>query len=164
MSRRAFSLIEAAVSIVIVGLMLSAALNAAGASRSAQSTIADRLHGAALADMLMSEILSKSYEDPVVKSTLGREAGETAGPRSLFDDVDDYAGWTESPIKDENGVNAAGLSGWAFSVDVAWVHPDNFATRSLTETGVKIIVVTVQRRGVTAATLTAIKAKARELQ
>lgn len=146
--RRAFSLLEASISVVLVSVMLFAALDTVGASKSSQRLLEQRGRAYLLAQELMSEILRQAYADPedvglidlrlgsLVTVAIGVEAGEPRtcrmtpdawGPyRAGFDDVDDYHGWAASPpqTKDKDDPSAEDcptipeLAGWMRSVTV----------------------------------------------
>jgi MSHA pilin protein MshD len=154
-----FSLVEAALSTVIVGVMMVAALQAAAAARAHAQRGADRGRAALLARDLMAEILQQHYEDPAYpRGSFGRSAGESAtGNRSLFDDVDDYDGWTESPPRDRNGNVIGDAPDWRRSVTVRWVSRSDLSTVSASDTRLKRIEVTVSRSGLVLARLTALR-------
>ena len=158
----AFSLAETAISILLVGGLVVAALNTVGASVAGREFTRNRGRGDLLAHHLMSEILRQSYEEPVDTPTMGRESGESGGSRSSYDDVDDYDGWVSSPPEEKNGTALADLTGWERSVTVEFVDPNMLTTVSATETGVKRITVTVRHHGVDKASLTSIKTIASE--
>jgi MSHA pilin protein MshD len=156
---KGFTLIEAIMSILIVGVMYVAALQTLGASRVGQATIADQRRGYELAQQLLAEIVSQPYADPVTgATTFGPEAGEATGNRSQFDDVDDYNGWSEQPPKLKDGTAISNLSDWTRRVTVAWVDPSNLDTNRLNESGIKRITVTISRGLKPIATLNALKA------
>jgi MSHA pilin protein MshD len=158
--RAGMALVEAAVSMVIISIMLVASLNAVGASRLGQRWNADRLRATSLASDLMAEICDKSYSDPNDPPLFGPEAGELLAGRSAFDDVDDYNGLSESPPKDRAGTAIAGLTGWTRAAAVAYVSPTDATVTSLTDTGVKRITVTVSRAGTPMAKLVALRTAA----
>jgi len=108
-----------------------------------------------LAHDLMQEILQKSYQGPIPTAVLGPQPSETTNPptRSLFIDVDDYAGWTESPPANKSGVPYTGFTGWTRSVSVQWADPVSLASTAAAYTGLKLITVTVSFNGQTQATL-----------
>lgn len=156
--RTAFTMVEAVFSILLVSGLFLAALNTAGASSVAQSKLGDHGRGHMLALDLLGEILLQGYVEPTETPTFGAEASENTGTRLAFDDIDDYRNFSESPPKYKNGSAIAGFTGWSRSVFVEKVLATNLAQTSAAETGVRRIVVTVTRNGVTAATLTAARA------
>ena len=62
--RAGFTLVEAAISTVLVSGLLVAALNTVGATKLGQQNTAERGHGYLLAQELMSEIMRQDYADP----------------------------------------------------------------------------------------------------
>lgn len=136
-------------SMLIVSVMLVAALNTVGASRATARDTAERGRAALLAQDLMDEILEQQYEDPeFAPGSFGRNATEAStGDRSLFDDVDDYHGWSESPPEARDGTALAGFDGWERSVTVAWADPSNLNLSSGSDTRIKRITVTVKFNG-----------------
>ena len=155
-NRAGLALVEAAISSLIVGTMMVAALMTVGAARRSQYLTMTRGQGRLLAQAMMNEILDRDYEDPVVKDGFGREGGESALIRADWDDVDDYADWSASPPQTEDGQALPGLEGWTRSVSVVWVDP--FSLESVSwSTGVKRITVTVKRGEQVLASMVAIR-------
>lgn len=142
--RRGVTLVEAAISMLIVGLLMVAAMNTVAASGVRQHRAADLARARFLAQDLMTEIVQQPYIDPEIQvAVIGPEAGETS--RAQFDDVDDYHGLVESPPRFRDGTIMPGLDSWERSVSVSWVNP---ATPSATvgfPTGCKRITVSVYR-------------------
>jgi MSHA pilin protein MshD len=136
-----FTLVEATFSLVIVAIMMSAALATLGTAARSRNNQQETLRGITLARRLMSEIVSKSYQQAnFVTATLGPELGET---RATFNDVDDYAGYSDSPPVDSSGSAIAGYTGWTRSVEVKWVDASTLLPVTVqAETGVKRITVT----------------------
>lgn len=157
--RRALSLFEVVASTMIVGMMAVAALNALGAATKSSQSISDRALALGLADELMAEIQLKSYSDPNSTPVFGPETGETAGPRSAFDDVDDYNGWNKSPPQYRDGSTMPDRTNWRHKVQVAYVQPANptLATVGNTDQGAKRIKVTIEYNGKVLAEQTAIR-------
>ena len=158
-SRRcaAFTLVEAVLSLVVVGVMLVAALNTVGVSRLSQFKTSLQGRGRLLAESLVAEIVRYPYEDPNGPVVFGRESGEPASPRTAFDDVDDYHQWSASPPVNRDGTPITGMTGWAEGVTVEWVNPQNVTETRQTETGAKRITVTVTYQGVPVVSLMAIR-------
>ena len=146
---RGFSLIEAVMSVVIVGGLLVAAMNTLGAGTTAEYTAAERSRALLLAEDLMTEILQQAYEDPAYPpGSFGRGADEAAtGDRSLFDDVDDYHGWSASPPQYRDGTPISWAGGFTRSVQVHRVNSGNLNLVVGSDSGVKRIRVTVTRGG-----------------
>lgn len=153
----AFTIVEAMVSTIIVGVMFVAALNTVGASRLTQHKASLLRRGPLLAEPLMSEILRQSYKDPDGTPIFGRESNESATPRTGWDDVDDYEGLSESPPVAKDGTALTNSTGWQRTVEVDWVNAANPAEVTTVESGVKRIVVTVTYNGLTQASLATLK-------
>lgn len=160
--RGAFSLIEAVLAIAILGVMTAAAMSTVAASRRAEQYSADRAQARALAEGLMSEVLSLRYREGTTILSLGLDLLELSNNRTSFDDIDDYDGYVDSPPKDRTGAAIAGLSAWSRSVKVDFVTPANLASTSLTETGMKRVVITVKKSGKVILKATAYRSLARE--
>lgn len=141
--RSGISLIEVAISSLLVGVTLVASLETVGAVYRTQRLNANRLAGSSLAMELMTEILAMPYEDPETSSlTIGREAGESGANRSEFDDVDDYDNYNTLGTKSKDGTAVAGLTHWRRQVDVHWSDPLT-GLNAILDTNLKKIVVTV---------------------
>ena len=154
-----FTLVEAAISTIIVGGVLVASLNVIGAAAMTRHRLAQRQRARLLASDLMSEILSLPYADPTLGAgvNLGPEPGEVSGTRTLFDDVDDYHTWTSSPPTEKTGTEMASWGRWRRSVTVEWVDPANPTLVQGTESMAKRVTVKVHCGGMPVATLVAIK-------
>jgi prepilin-type N-terminal cleavage/methylation domain-containing protein len=146
--RRGLTLLEVIVSTLIVGLMTVASLNSLGAATRSAMSIGDRAIALGLADDLMAEILPLAYSDPNTTPTFGPEGAESSGPRNVFDDVDDFHGWNESPPKNRDGVTIPNRDDWRHKVQVVRVTPANptLATGG-PDQGAKRIQVTIEYRG-----------------
>lgn len=141
-------MVEVVVAIVIVGLMYVAAMNTLGATRVGHYKIARQQRALLLAHGLMAEITQQPYWDPVNQAGLGPAAEETVpGDRSLYDDVDDYTGWSAAPPETKDGTPLTGYDDWRRDVKVVWIDPSTLNEVG-SESGVKRITVTVQERGV----------------
>jgi MSHA pilin protein MshD len=151
--RRGNTLIELALSTVLVGVLITAALRATGQSLLAQVKMADRARGELLARSLLSEILQKAYLEPnSTNPPLGIDVSETAGLRPSYDDVDDYHGHSESPPADAAGAAIAAYAGWTRSVAVTLIDPVTLAPVTGADTGAKRITVTASLNGSPVAT------------
>lgn len=148
--RQGFSLLEATLSTMLMGIVMVTALHSVGAAQRRERDASDRVVGQQLASALLSEILLQSYKDAEGLATdLGPETGETIGNRALFDDVDDYSGWSSSPPQDRSGNILPNLDGWTRSVSVGWADPVTLSSTGTSNTGLKKIRVTASRNGLT---------------
>lgn len=155
--RRAFTLVEATVSVLIVGLVLVAAMRTAASSNMTQARTADRAAALNLALALADEITSLPYSDAV--NLFGLEAGETHADRRTLNDADDYHGYSDSPPRGPDNDPLPGMSGWTRSVTVEWVTVADPTKTSAVPTGLKRITVTAHRKGVPPVRVTALRAK-----
>lgn len=142
--RPGFTIIEAVVSILIVGILLASAMNLVGASRVGQTITGQRQRAHLLASELMEEIMAQPYEESGPLVLNGPEPGEQNGTRSNFDDVDDYDDWCGMPPQDRDGNGIAVVGNWSRCVKVKWVKPDNLDQLVGTESGVRLVTVEVK--------------------
>jgi type II secretory pathway pseudopilin PulG len=161
-ARSGFTIVEAALSTVVVGVMLVAALQTVASSRAGQYRNAGTARGVFLGASLLTEITAQAYEDPALPpGSFGTLVTEDTGTRRKFDDVDDYHNWSESPPREKDGTVIPGFDGWSRSVRVRWVNPSNPSVVSLVDTRAKLIEVAVEWRGVPVVRLHAVRTAAR---
>lgn len=165
--RRGFTLIETAMSSLLVGILIAASMQTVGTVARVRNTSHDKSSAALLAHQLLAEILDMDYQESTGTPAFGTETGETS--RSLYDDIDDYHNLSESPPSFRDGTSMTSYSGWTRSVSVTEVGTtDSLLTSTLTvgttpvgiglksgtttATGVRRITVTVKKNGTTMAT------------
>lgn len=158
--RPGFSLLEAALSSVLVGVLLVAAMRTVAASAVSQRLASEQAVAQALAEGLLAEILPAAYREPDGSARFGTETGEATSSKATFDDIDDWHPWSESPPKQPDGTPLADLDGWSRRATVDWVAPHDLNTALQVETGVKRITVVVSHRGVDVCTRTAYRTEA----
>ena len=154
---RAFTLVEATLSTIIVGVMIVAALSTVGATRLGEYKAGQSCRGLPLAQDLLAEILQQAYEDPNTPVLFGPEAGEATSHRADFDDVDDYHNWSASPPQRKNGAPMNDLAGWERHVEVVWVNPDELSQTVGSDQNVKRITVTVTYNDMTVGSVSAFR-------
>ena len=159
-------LIEAAVCVVIVGIMLVAALQTVAASARARRVQAGQAQGPALARQLLAEIrqcryAEESADDPLaLPAPLGPDPGEVdAKSRLLFDDVDDYHGLSEGTARGRDGRSLKGGDDWKREVTVEYVRPESPDVVVLDDQGLKRVTVTVTGPGGVTTKLVALRSK-----
>ena len=138
-------MVEVVIATLLSGVVIIGSLEVTASATKTRVANARYVEGPVLANVLLAEVMSQSYEDPEAPGTgsvfgVGKEPGETT--RSTFDDVDDYWSYSESPPLDSSDQVMAQYSGWTRSVSWMYVAADtgNF---SLTPTGLTKVTVTV---------------------
>jgi type II secretory pathway pseudopilin PulG len=131
------------VCIAIVGGMFLAAMSGLAAATAAREVNAARLQAHALAMDLMSEILQSSYKEPTDTAAFGLEAGESPASRANWDDVDDFAGFSQSPPTRRDGTVIPATAGWRWEASVTYADPSDPSKATAVESGLKRITVTV---------------------
>ena len=144
---RGLTLIELLLFVVVVGIALSAMLQVFVTATAASTDPMIRRQQLAIAESLLREVelMPFTWCDPtdanvetatsatvsasgcasLVESS-GPEAGQTRyGPTNFFNNVNDYAGFSMSGIRDVTNAAVAGLSGYSASVAVSGVALDN---------------------------------------
>jgi MSHA pilin protein MshD len=155
-TRSGFSLIEVAVSSILVGSIMLTSLSTVGAVMRFRSSTSDTARAALLAADLLAEIQNLPYADPNQTPVMGKESGEAT--RAQFDDVDDYDGWTESPPKNRAGTSLTGFTGWTRSATVVRAQRNSPMQNAGADEGLKRIRITVSKNGVTLQTIDALQA------
>lgn len=145
--RAGITMAETIVSTLLVGLVLVSTIQIVGPIIRSGSVMADKAVAANLARELSDEISTKYFISPIADD-IDFIGTETGGSRSVFDDIDDYHGISNSPPQLSTGSAISSLSGWTRAVKVAHVHLDDPKIESGTYTGVKRVTVTVSKNGV----------------
>lgn len=128
--QRGFTLIELIFFIVVVGIGVAGILSVYTNTVRNSADPMVRKQALAIAESLMEEIAAKEYANPV--------GGYSGATRALWDDVDDYNGYsTSSGITDLLGVAVPGLGGYNVAPAVA------VSTVTINAVTVKQIVVNV---------------------
>jgi MSHA pilin protein MshD len=118
-SARGFTLIELEVLIVIVSVSLAGVMLALNAAVQSSADPLVRKQMLTIAEGMMSEILSKAYDDPyndctptTVPACRNDSEANRISDRKNYNDVSDYAGYATSGIYRIDGTPAAGLENY----------------------------------------------------
>jgi len=126
-ARCGFTLIEAAVATIVIGLGIAALLAAMGAG--ARNThAAQQLTTAAL---LTQEIREWTAALPFVDPDPGQGAipgPDGSSPQVFVDDLDDLMNVTYSPPRDGRGVAIEDLPDWSQTITLTWLDLDDFSS------------------------------------
>ena len=159
--RSGFTLVEAVICTLLVGLVAVASLKTSAAVVRSRQKLSDTRLATALCERYLSEILQSYYQDPTaLPPVFGLESGESLPNRSNFDDVDDYSGWNESPPKHKNGSALTGYADWSVNIEVAYVDPATPNGSPSADLGLKRVTVTVTDPSIQQVVLKGLRAKA----
>lgn len=137
---RGFTIVEATLSVAIVGILLVASTATFGSIARARKQQVESRTAYLLAQQLMAEIMQCYFQQQGATPTFGPVAGQT---RSSFNYVDAYNGYSANPPTSQAGIALAGYAGWTESVSVGFVTPSAPATIVANSTTLKMIAVTV---------------------
>jgi MSHA pilin protein MshD len=141
-----FTLIELIVFIVIVSVGLAGVLTSLNFSVQHSADPLQPKQALAIAESMLEEILLKNYSDPGAAAC----AASPAGARNCFDDVSDYATYSQNPVTSADASIAMAGYSVAVSVPVATVTINGVAmmkqiTVTVTYGGSKTISLTGYR-------------------
>jgi MSHA pilin protein MshD len=108
MKQRGVTLIELVVAIVIIAIAIGSVLSVISSSAVNSSNRMIERQASAIASAYLEEILQKPFTDP--------DGGIEV--RSAFDDIGDYAGYTDNGARDQQGNAVAGLNQYTVSTQV----------------------------------------------
>ena len=138
---RGFSLLETAVATLLVSITLVVSLNTLAFVTQTTLLDAEAQRSTQIAQVLLSEISSQPFADPVnATSALGRESGEPT-TRALWDDCDDYKSWSTSAITTPSGQPLSGTAGWQSQVNVVYCDPSSPTVKATVPTQLKRITL-----------------------
>ena len=146
-SRRAVTLVEALIAMLILAGAVVAVSQAVLAGQMQSADAVHRRRAVELATTLMEEIVRLPYNDPDGASSPGPEAGESN--RSAYDNLDDFHGFTEAAgaLKDMKGA-AYDSAYQTFSRSVTVVATSvSIAGLGSAQTGVEITVTVTDATG-----------------
>ncbi|MCA9129441.1 MAG: hypothetical protein KDB22_20285 [Planctomycetales bacterium] len=140
-NRLGFSLLETTVATVLVAITLVAALNSFAFVVATTNHHASSQDASRIAQIVLADISSLPFEDPVnATGLLGRELGEST-IRSTWDDFDDYAGWSSTAIARADGTTVSIANGWSASATVTYCTSSNTMLASVTPTDLKLLTL-----------------------
>ncbi len=143
-TRKGLSLLEVAISTILVSMLIVASLNTVAGTSATYLQAATNADARGLAELLLQEIMQRPFADATSPNNFGLEAGESGTNRLLFDDVDDYAGYSQTNPTDKSGQALTLHAGWTWTVIVDYVAPATPHIASGPATVLKRIRVTVR--------------------
>jgi type II secretory pathway pseudopilin PulG len=125
---RGFTLIEAALTTVIIGLGVLAAMQLFEACTRQNATSAQMTTALMLAGHVQEMTQHLAFNDPATgRTTFGAETGESL---ATYDDLDDFDGRTFNPPLDATRASMSDLSRYSQAVSVWPVYPDDLGVNT----------------------------------
>jgi len=124
--RRGFTLIEAALVTVIIGVGVMAMMQLLAAGTMQNGAGAKLTTGLAMAGNIRELTLDMAFSDPDQTASWGTESGEAAV--AAYDDLDDLDGKTFNPPIDARRQSIASQDQWTQMIEVQCVDPDLITT------------------------------------
>jgi MSHA pilin protein MshD len=142
---RGFTILEALIASFIVAIATIGVGSMLAASSHQSEATSDASVSQALARQLMEEIAAKPINDQYGKISLGPESGEST--RSLFDQIDDYHGYTDSTsaiqMLDGTSIDLGTGMSYTRSVSVQYRETPSGAASMSDEAPFCVVTVTV---------------------
>jgi type II secretory pathway pseudopilin PulG len=123
-----FTLIEASLTTIIVGVAFLAMLQLFATGTKVQATDMRLTSGLSLIKNVHEMALGMAFTSPTTPAVWGLDAGEDADSPMDWDDVNDLAGRTFSPPIDGGGNPIADMDSWSQTVQVRNVDPNGLDT------------------------------------
>ena len=161
---RAFSLVEAAMSVFFVGVLAVGATRLIGSFSLATTIQGEQAKARNLAELFLTEVLRARYAQPGEEDHWGLEDGEVDPNAPLsregYNDLDDYDGLASQPPRGRDGLPLGGCDGYGVAVEVKYVDPLNIDVPSSLDQKLKRVQVTVTDPKGKATTLRALRSSA----
>jgi type II secretory pathway pseudopilin PulG len=122
-----FTLIEAAVATVVIGLGIVALLAAMGAGARNSQTSQQLTQAVLLTQEIREWTVALPFSDPDPGDQGKPPGSDGSSPQVFVDDLDDLMGVTYSPPRDGRGNAIAGLHDWAQTITITWLDPTDFS-------------------------------------
>ena len=153
MNSKGLTLFETVISIVIVSVAIVGILSVIYNVTQRGINPVMEMKANELGQAMLDEILLKRWDEDtplggghinVALANIGTETGENS--RQDFDDVDDYDGYSDGtstePLKDENGNQLSGFTGYSRKISVVFEKPAD-APAAIDQNNYKKVTVTV---------------------
>ena len=122
-----FTLIEALIASVLVGVGVSAMMVATKSGTQVNAGAREITHAINLAQEIREWTLKLPFSDPDTGDQDNSPGPEGSDPQVFVDDLDDLMNVTFSPPRDGNGQPVSDLSGWSQQITLTWRDHDNIS-------------------------------------
>jgi len=144
--RKAFTMVEVAISTAIVALGVTALMVGVTSTTKVNGASHELSQATLLAQELREWSITLPFFDPQLEApgALGLEAGES---KDDIDDLDDLHGQTFSPPCDASGYPMSIDGSWAQQVTISWMDPSDVSSTSASATDVVSVQATILHNG-----------------
>ena len=132
-----FTLVEAAISVAIVGVLLVSSTAVFSSLAKNRTVQAESRLAMLLGQQLMAEVVQSTFQQSGTTPPFGPQSGQT---RPTFTAVDCYDGYVATPPVSEAGTALPDYTGWTERVDVVFADPLHPAANLSTSTLKKVTV------------------------
>jgi len=126
--REGFTLIEAAIAVMVVGLGIVSLVHAMGAGTRVNATGRDITTATFLAQEVREWTLGLPFSDPDPGDADNPPGPDGSDPHMFVDDLDDLMSTTFSPPRDGQGYVIDGMDDWSQLIGMGWRDPDSLTT------------------------------------
>jgi type II secretory pathway pseudopilin PulG len=123
-----FTLIEAAIATVIIGIGITALLASVAAGTRVNDSGQKLTQAVFLAQEIREWTLKLPFTDPDAADASNPPGPDGTNPQTFIDDLDDLMNVTYSPPRDGQGSPIADMVGWSQKITLTWRNPNNLAT------------------------------------
>ncbi|MCK4625798.1 MAG: hypothetical protein KAV00_10840 [Phycisphaerae bacterium] len=139
--RGGFTLIEALIASIIVGLGITALLMASKSGTQVNANAREITHAVNLGQEVREWTLKLPFLDPETPdNSPGPDGAED--PQTFVDDLDDLKTVTYSPPRDANGQAISDMTGWSQQITLSW-RQQNSISQTVSDGASEIIYVEV---------------------
>jgi len=149
---RGFTLIEMNLLVIIVGVVAVVLVSFSSVLSKSFSGVRAKNKAHNLAVAAMEDIKCRKWDQlaspaRTAEGLLGPDGSEATIPldKRIFDDIDDFKGYSETPPRYQDGTVIPGLSGFSMTVDTVCYVDANLNVVTATTTVRKKIIVTVRK-------------------
>ena len=123
-----FSLIEALVTTIIIGIGVGALMTSVGSGTRNNAAGRDLTQASLLAQEMREWTVKLPFSDQDPGDVDNPPGPDGTDPQTFVDDLDDLLNVTYSPPRDGQGLSITDMAGWSQTIALTWRDPANLQT------------------------------------
>ena len=144
--RGGFTLIEAAIATVVIGMGVVTLMHAMGSGTRVNGEARDITHAVFLSQEIREWTLQLPFTDPEEAADVDPGPDAANSPAQFVDDLDDLMDYTFTPPRDGQGEKITEMSDWSQEVQMEWRDPLNLSSPMVDgDSDVVCVTVTVRK-------------------